>query len=622
MNAPGVDGFIEGFIEQDEHTRITRWSDESERLFGWTAAEAVGKRSHTLIPERNRARHDRTVEAFLASRERRIQRMEVTAVRRDGQEFRAQFHSAVEDREGSLFITTVVRAITPDARAEAAFRQRERYRAILDQLDDGCSVVDLRGNFLFVNDAFCRIFGVTRESVLGQSFKEMQNPVRHARTYEIFNAIYRTGEPMKSYEYRVTPSNLVVEQAISLERDPSGRPIGFLSIYRDTTARKVAEEELARAKEAAEAANRAKSEFLANMSHEIRTPMNGIIGMAALALDTALTPDQKDCLLTIQNQAQSLLTIVNDILDFSKIESGRIELESVPFSLEEAISDVVKPLAVRAQEKGITLSSGIAADVPPRIIGDPVRLNQIVANLVANAIKFTERGSVTLDVMVDARQDDRATLHFRITDTGIGIPADKLATIFEPFRQVDGSTTRRFGGTGLGLTISTTLVDLMGGRVWVDSEPGVGSTFHFVAPFKVSDTVVQEPRRVTPSTPARQARVLVAEDNIVNQRVAERLLTKRGHLVTVVSNGREALAAIEHGAFDLVLMDVQMPDMDGFEATAAIREWERESGGHIRIVAMTAHAMNGDRERCLAAGMDGYLSKPIDPRTLYDAVEQ
>jgi PAS domain S-box-containing protein len=629
MNAPKADGFIEGFIEQDARGHITRWSDESERLFGWTAAEAIGRRSHTLIPERNRARHDRTIETFLASPERRIQRMEVTALHRDGQEFRAQFHSAIEDREGALFITTVVRAITPDARAEAAFRQSERYRAILNQLEDGCSVVDLRGNFLFVNDAFCRIFGVTRERVLGQSFRDMQNPERHARTYEIFNAVYRTGEPMKSYEYKVTPSNLVVEQAISLERDPSGKAIGFLSIYRDTTARKVAEEELARARDAAEAANRAKSEFLANMSHEIRTPMNGIIGMTALALDTDLTPHQTDCLETIRSQAESLLTIVNDILDFSKIESGRVELESVPFSLEETVNDVVKPLAVKAREKGIELASRIAADVPPRLVGDPGRVRQIVANLLANAIKFTERGSVTLDVTVDARQDDRATLHVAITDTGIGIPADKLATIFEPFRQVDGSTTRRFGGTGLGLTISSTLVELMGGRVWVDSEPGVGSTFHFVTPFTVSDTAVKEPRCLTPASPAspasapsRQARVLVAEDNIVNQRVAEGLLTRRGHLVTVVSNGHEALAALQHGAFDLVLMDVQMPDMDGFEATAAIRQSERESGRHIRIVAMTAHAMSGDRERCLAAGMDGYLSKPIDPRTLFDAVEQ
>jgi PAS domain S-box-containing protein len=621
MNAPGVDGFIEGFIEQDAHGRITRWSDESERLFGWTAAEAVGNRSHTLIPQRNRARHDRTVEAFLASPDRRIQRMEVTAVHRDGQEFHAQFHSAIEDRDGALFITTVVRAITPDARAEAAFRQRERYRAILNQIEDGCSVVDLRGNFLFVNDAFCRIFGLSRERVLGQSFKDTQDPGRHARTFEMFNTVYKTGQPV-TYEYHVAVSNRFVEQSISLERGADGGAIGFLSIYRDSTARRLAGEEIARAKEAAEAANRAKSEFLANMSHEIRTPMNGIIGMTAVVLDSDLTPDQTECLLTIRNQAETLLTIVNDILDFSKIESGRIELESVSFSLEDALSDVVKPLAVRAQQKGIALSSGMAEDAPPRIVGDPVRVKQVVANLLANAIKFTERGSVTLDVTVDARQGDRATLHFRITDTGIGIPADKLATIFEPFRQGDGSTTRRFGGTGLGLTISTMLVDLMGGRVWVDSEPGVGSTFHFVAPFKTSDIVVDAPRSLTPSVPTRQARVLVAEDNIVNQRVAERLLTKRGHLVTVVSNGREALAAVEHGAFDLVLMDVQMPDMDGFEATAAIREWERESGRHVRIVAMTAHAMNGDRERCLAAGMDGYLSKPIDPRTLFDAVEQ
>jgi len=271
---------------------------------------------------------------------------------------------------------------------------------------------------------------------------------------------------------------------------------------------------------------------------------------------------------------------------------------------------------VRAKEKGVGLSSGIATDAPAHVVGDPGRVKQILSNLLGNAIKFTERGSVRLDVTVDALQDGGAALHFRVADTGIGIPADKRTAIFEPFRQVDGSMTRRFGGTGLGLAIASTLAGLMGGRVWVESEPGAGSTFHFTVPLESTEAAARLdlPRpECQDALPLRSARILVAEDNIVNQRVAEGLLTKRGHEVTLVSNGREALEALRRGAFDLVLMDIQMPDMDGFEATAAIRRWERETGRHVRIVAMTAHAMSGDRERCLQAGMDGYLPKPIDP---------
>jgi len=267
----------------------------------------------------------------------------------------------------------------------------------------------------------------------------------------------------------------------------------------------------------------------------------------------------------------------------------------------------------------------VAPDVPPVVIGDPVRIRQILTNLLGNAVKFTERGSVMLELWMDRRIEARAVLHFRVVDTGIGIPASKQAAIFEPFRQGDGSMTRRFGGTGLGLTIASTLAALMDGRIRVESQPGAGSTFHVTLPVGISRIEAAAPAgaNAVRSTPvARSARILVAEDNVVNQRVAAGLLTKRGHDVTVVSNGREALDALRRGAFDLVLMDVQMPDMDGFEATAAIREWERDSGSRVRIVAMTAHAMVGDRERCLAAGMDGYLPKPIDQRALYDAVEE
>jgi PAS domain S-box-containing protein len=471
------------------------------------------------------------------------------------------------------------------------------------------------------------LYGFDKHQILGSNFKQSSGPERAAKLREMYNQVYTTGQPIKAFEYQIFPRNrpaMFVEQSISLEHDADGRAVGFLAITRDCTARKLAEEAMASAKEAAEAANRAKSEFLANMSHEIRTPMNGIIGMTALALDGASTPAQRESLQTIRSQAESLLTVVNDILDFSKIEQHHVELEAVPFALAAAVDEVVAPLALRARAKGLELSSVIAADVPPYVVGDPVRLKQIVSNVLSNAVKFTERGSVRLEVSAEQRTSERATLYLRVADTGIGIPEDKRQLIFEPFQQADGSMTRRFGGTGLGLAIASNLVRLMSGRLWVDSEPGTGSVFHVTAPVGIAASAPRvAPAAGTAAGAApHRARILIAEDNIVNQRVAAGLLTRRGHQVTVVGNGREALEALQAGAFELVLMDVQMPDMDGFEATAAIREWERATGGHIRIVAMTAHAMKGDKERCLAAGMDGYLSKPIDQRSLYAVVEE
>jgi CheY-like chemotaxis protein len=352
--------------------------------------------------------------------------------------------------------------------------------------------------------------------------------------------------------------------------------------------------------------------------------MNGIIGMTELALGSQLTPYQTDCLHTVKTSAQNLLTILNDVLDFSKIESRKLTLEAVPFALAEAMGDVLKLLAIRARQKGIELLYDVDPRTPPGLVGDPVRLRQIVTNLVGNAIKFTDRGRVVLSIHEETRHERRTTLHFSVLDTGIGIPGDKHAAIFEAFSQADGSTTRRFGGTGLGLAISSTLVQMMGGRIWVESEPDAGSVFHFTAAFEIAPETAANVARAAagPAAAKRRVNVLVAEDNLVNQRVVSGLLSKRGHLVTLAGNGLEAIAALERGQFDVVLMDVQMPEMGGFEATAAIRARERDTGSHIRIVAMTAHAMSGDRERCIASGMDGYLSKPIDMRMLFTIVEE
>jgi len=647
----------------------------------------------------------------------------------------------------------------------------ERYRAFMDNIPAIAMVKDAEGRILYINEPLAKMYNLKLEDVQGKPIGGWipAKLIERIRLQE--QEVISTQRVMHFEELVPTPDG-VMHDRLSY-RFPLKGPDGELlvgTVAIDITDRKQAEAALQAAKEMAESANRAKSEFLANMSHEIRTPLNGVVGMTDLALGTDLTSEQREYLDTVKLSADSLLTVINDILDFSKIEAGKIDLEMIDFNVRDHLEATLKTLAFRGDEKGLELLCEVAPEVPEMARGDSNRLRQIIVNLVGNAIKFTHEGEVALKVRVDAEEGDDRILHFVVSDTGVGIPPQKQKLIFEPFSQADSSTTRKYGGTGLGLTISARLVAMMGGTMWVESEVGRGSQFHFTARLETSGKSIEvgtvapaeilrgvkvlvtddnrtnrrilegmlkrwdmkltslgdgdhalvalssaleagEPygliltdmhmpkmdgfalverirRRPELSAaiimmltsaghrgdaarcqaleiaayllkPIRQSelreaiakvlgareqngaiplvtryslgdaldpagflRVLVVEDNPVNQRLTSRLLEKRGHRVTVTANGREAVESVEKQTFDLILMDVQMPEMDGFEATAVIREREKRNSAHTPIIALTAHAMKGDQERCLAAGMDGYLTKPIRSQELDEVLEK
>jgi two-component system, sensor histidine kinase and response regulator len=670
-------------------------------------------------------------------------------------------------------VQVLLRDVSDRHRAEQALRlERHLLHTLMDNIPDAIYFKDRDSRFLRISRQMAEKCGLgSQEGAIGKTDADVFTSEHAQQAFADEQEIIRTGEPLVARVERETwpdrEPNWVSTTKMPM-RDDEGRIIGTFGISRDVTELKKVQEELVRARDAADAASRAKGDFLANMSHEIRTPLNGIIGMTELLLNTDLAAEQRDYQEIVKSSADTLLWLLNDILDFSKIEAGKLELEQIPFDLEETIGVTMRAMAARATEKGLELAVHIPPEAPKWLVGDPGRLRQIVVNLVGNAIKFTAKGEIVVDISVDSATEKNVMLHVAVRDTGIGIPADKRQRIFEAFCQEDASTTRRYGGTGLGLTISAQLVELMGGKIWVDSEVGKGSTFHFtvqLAPaagarpaapaelaslyampvlvvddnetnrricqellthwgmkpitvssggealdilrsetangrpvrlvlldvmmphmdgFEVAERIAkatdiegttilmlssagrsehieratevgvarcltkpvtqselldaitnslgvaaataESPKdliQATKPTDFTPRRVLLAEDGLVNQKVATILLERRGHLVTVANTGEEVLDALGRERYDMVLMDVQMPIMDGFEATAAIRkDEEKSSSKRLPIIAMTAHAMKGDRERCLDAGMDGYLSKPFRPNELFQAVEQ
>ncbi|MGB6678782.1 MAG: response regulator [Terriglobales bacterium] len=666
--------------------------------------------------------------------------------------------------------------ITEQKRAGAELRDsRELFMLLLDSIPEAVYGIDLKDNCTFCNPACVRLLGFQEAGdLLGNNMHDLAHyarpdgtlyPVEECHIYEAFrrgHGTHRDDEVLWRSDHTSFP---VEYWSHPMYRD--GAIIGTVVTFVNITERKQAEQILRETSEAAEAASRAKGEFLANMSHEIRTPMNGVIGMTELALDTELTQEQRGYLNLVKSSAESLLGLLNDILDFSKIEAGKLDMETIEFNLRDCLDDTIKAVSLRAHEKGLELACHILPEVPDALLGDPTRLRQIVTNLLGNAIKFTAKGEVLIRVEAERETESEAILHFAVTDTGVGIPLDKQASIFEAFTQADNSTTRKYGGTGLGLSICSRLVEMMGGRMWLESKSGQGSIFHFSAAFSLQKTspstavsigleglrdlsvlivddsatnrcilkemllgwqmrpvetgsgrsamdalkravadgaafslvlldaqmpevdgfqVVEEMRQdpqlsgatVVMLTSAglrgdaarcrelgiqaylpkpikrsdlleaiqsvlsspgrtkqtsglvtvhslresrRHLQILLAEDNRVNQLLATRLLEKAGHAVVLAETGAAALEALEKRSFDLVLMDVQMPEMDGLEATASVRLREQSTGKHIPIIAMTAHAMVGDKDRCLQAGMDAYISKPLSVKDLFATIE-
>jgi PAS domain S-box-containing protein len=512
---------------------------------------------------------------------------------------------------------------------EALLAEEEKFKVIFENMQDAYLLSKLDGTILLVNPALVRMLGYAREADLVGKNSARDLFLDKADRARLREQLLQAGSVprFETTFKRADGTPVAVEGNVRLVRDERGAPVGIEGMIRDITLHRQIRADLTAAREAAEVATHGKSQFLANVSHEIRTPLNAIVGLGHLLLSTELPPKQRDYVGKIHSSARILLRTVDDVLDFSKIEAGKLELERTSFRLDEVLEDIASLLAVQADAKAISFVVTVADDVPRSLIGDPLRLGQVLTNLAGNAIKFTERGGVTLRCALASQVDGEAVVRFSVEDTGIGMSGPQLARIFEPFTQADGSTTRRFGGTGLGLTICRQVVEAMGGHLGATSVPGSGSTFSFEAPFRVSAAEVAsapagarargESFLAMPQLRLRGSRVLLVEDNAINQQVARELLEAAGVAVSIADNGRAAVdvVAAAGGALDAVLMDVQMPGMDGVAATRAIRAVA--ANADLPIIAMTAHAEVTERERCLAAGMNDYVSKPFEPSHLF-----
>jgi len=629
----------------DAEGRILLCNRAFEQLTGFSSPELVGKIFFDIlvgpnVGEQSRSRLEDRISARAASA------LECEWIAKSGEPRRISFSCApmpTQDGRVEYYIATGIDITGRLPAGQELLKSEMQFRSIWEALSDPMFLTDPSGLIVKVNNAFASLLESDPSLLQGRNVTDLFQPEEREELRAYYRALSASDVKRCVFEREMhfLPGRSGIFENSLTRVDEPGQPTQMLCILRDVTEQRRSAQHLERAKEAAEAANRellatnrnleetgrlaremadraealsaAKSDFLANITHEVRTPLNGILGMTGLALETDLGNDQREYLELVKSSAEALLSLVNDVLDFSKYEAGKLGLDCLGFSLRGLLQDVLRPLALRASASGLAFQSVLEDGVPDQVVGDPLRISQVLRNLAGNALKFTQAGQVSVHVRPESVDGSKVTLRFSVADTGIGIPPEKHRLIFEPFTQVDGSTTRKYGGTGLGLSISSGLVQLMGGRIWVESELGRGSAFHFTVPLDLAAGQAGAfvgPAEI-PERAKKRLRILVAEDNSVNQRLATRLLEREGHTVTIANSGQEALHCFEHNQFDLILMDVQMPQVDGLQATARIREKERGSGRRVPIVAMTAQAAESDRLRCLESGMDAYVTKPV-----------
>jgi two-component system sensor histidine kinase/response regulator len=757
-----ISSLNDGIVSLDRHNNIVEWNRGAEIIFGYTKEEALGKNVDKLVGKRRFSEaKEITNGTFIEGK--RFNIPDTVRFRKDGSPVEVSISSSPIIRLGKIIgAVAIYKDISDWKEKERQIQNLKEFNEnIVNSLAEGILIEDEKGTIVFVNPALEKMLDCTSDELVGQSWEKIVPEEERDKIADKTSS--RQLKTTEKYEARILIKNgSTVPVLISAQTlFENGQFKGVLTAFTDIT-------ELVETRREAHAANRAKSEFLANMSHEIRTPMNGIIGMTELALGTDLTDEQRVYLEAVKESADSLITIINEILDFSKIEASKIEIANIEFNIHQALGDMVSALAVQAHKKGLELAYEASPEIPHRVVGDPVRLRQVLLNLISNAVKFTEKGEVVITLTAKDQTEDDAVFLFTVKDTGIGIPKDKQKQIFESFSQADGTITREYGGTGLGLTISSRLVGLMGGEIGVESQPGQGSQFFFsvrlglqkgpeprlipveaenlaglrilvvddnltnrtildnmlknwrmqptclakgkealpylqeahregqfislvildsqmpeMDGFSLAAEIKQMPSLPQPkiimltsagvrgdaarcrslgisaylTKPVRQSElldaimyvlgdsfrkkgnaplitkyvikesresfhILVAEDNAINQKMVENILKKQGHTVILAGNGEEALTEWKREQFDLILMDVQMPGTDGLKATQRIRTEEKKGGFYTPILALTAHSMKGDRQRCLEAGMDDYISKPINPSELIDTIER
>lgn len=612
----------------DKDEKIVAWNPFAERMLKLTKEQLFNKPVKELYPPKEW----RKLRALKIRQKGIGQDIETQMVRSDGSVLDVSISiSILKDLEGNQVGSIgIMRDITRQKAAERKLRDSEnKIRIILDNSAASITLTDEQERIVSWNKYTEQLLEMNKTDLYLKPIsaiypKEEWEKIRSENIRKMGSKHH-----LQTKVNTKTGGVIDIDLSINILRDINGLIVGSVGIMHDITEQKKFQEMLVQAKLAAEEASSAKSLFLANMSHEVRTPMNTIMGMIDLTLDTPLSNEQKDNLSVAKDAADNLLGLLNDILDLSRVEAGKITLENIEFDLPNVARSVIKGLSVLARNKGLELELEIEENVPALLEGDPVRLRQVLINLINNALKFTHKGIIKTVIKVASINDKEAMLLFAVQDQGIGIPKDKHALIFDVFTQADDSTTRRFGGTGLGLAISKRLVDMMGGRIWVESEVAKGSTFLFTANFKLAEV-----KKVSVSAldgadidvekiireELQQLNILLAEDNVVNQKITTRILEKQGWNVDAVENGQEVIEKNNSKEYDVILMDAQMPVLDGIETTKIIRKNEEKTGRHVPIIALTARAMQEDRKRCIDAGMDGYVAKPIDRKKLFEEI--